>query len=153
MKTVVFLITLLVPLCSSCQSPTAPVPSNPDNVPVPREVAEEDYIELVQGLKYYDFKVGTGDSVKIGNIVSVHYHGWLTDSTLFDTSYLRQEPFMFRLGSGVVIPGWDLGIPEMQPGGERQLVISPELAYGEQGRGRIPPNATLIFEVILVSAN
>ena len=153
MKVIVFLIALLVPLCSGCQGPTAPEPSNPENIPVPRDVPEEDYVELVPGLKYYDFQTGMGDPVTSGDIVHVHYHGWLTDSTLFDTSYLRQEPFVFRLGAGTVIPGWDLGIPGMQQAGGRQLVISPELAYGQQGRGRIPPNATLIFEIILVSVD
>ena len=142
-------LVLIILLCTSCDSPTKPIPSDPAKVPVPRKVADEDYIELTQGLKYYDFKVGTGDPTKNRDILSVHYHGWLTDSTLFDSSYLREEPYEFRLGAGVVIKGWDIGLVGMQLGGERQLVIPPELAYGDQGRSSIPPNATLIFEVLL----
>ena len=145
------LLAFMILVWASCDSSTEPVPTNPDNIPVPRKVAEEDYIELTGGLRYYDFKVGTGDSAANGNIVSVHYHGWLTDSTLFDSSYLRQEPYFFRLGIGAVITGWDLGVPGMQVGGERQLIVPPGLAYGSQGRGPIPGNSTLIFEVTLVS--
>lgn len=145
------ILALMILVWASCDSPTGPVPSNPDNIPVPRKVAEEDYIELTGGLKYHDFKLGTGDSAAIGDILSVHYHGWLTDSTLFDSSYLRDDPYFFQLGIGAVITGWDLGLPDMQVGGERQLVVPPELAYGSRDRGPIPANSTLIFEVILVS--
>ncbi len=149
-----FFSALVVLLCSSCLTPSEePIPSDPAKIPVPREVKEESYIDLGEGLKYYDFKVGTGEPVKDGDILSVHYHGWLTDSTLFDSSYPREEPFLFRLGIGAVIPGWERGIAGMSLDGERQLVVPPDLAYGSQGRGTIPPNATLIFEVILISVN
>ena len=142
---------LVVLFCATCKTPTETAPPPASKIPVPREVASDDYIDLTGGLKYHDFKVGTGDPAKDRDIVSVHYHGWLTDSTLFDSSYLREEPFVFRLGLGSVIAGWELGIKGMQVGGERQLVIPPELAYGAQSRGPIPANATLIFEVSLVS--
>lgn len=145
------ILALMILVLASCDSPTEPVPSDPDKIPLPRKVAEEDYIELTGGLKYHDFKAGTGDSAANGDILSVHYHGWLTDSTLFDSSYLRDEPYFFRLGIGAVITGWDLGLPGMQVGGERQLIIPPGLAYGSQSRGPIPANSTLIFEVILVA--
>ncbi len=145
------ILTLMALFCATCKSPTAPVPSDPKNISVPRAVAEEDYVQLDNGLKYYDFKEGTGDPAKNQDILSVHYHGWLTDSTLFDTSYLKEQPHVFRLGAGNVIAGWDQGLVGMRQGGERQLVIPPELAYGESGRGSIPANATLIFEVILTS--
>ncbi len=146
------LLTCLVLLAAvACDSgPESPVPPDPEELPKPRVVAAGDYVTTTTGLKYYDFKVGAGDSVRNGNIVQVHYHGWLTDSTLFDTSYLRQEPYLFRVGAGSVIPGWDEGVLNMQVGGERQLVIPPELAYGDRGRGPVPPNATLIFELLLV---
>ncbi len=145
---------MVVLLCASCLTPSEePIPPDPDKIPVPRTVTEEGYVDLGEGLKYHDFKVGTGDPVTDGDILSVHYHGWLTDSTLFDSSYPREEPFLFRLGIGTVIPGWERGIVGMRLDGERQLIIPSSLAYGSQGRGQIPPNATLIFEVVLVSVN
>jgi FKBP-type peptidyl-prolyl cis-trans isomerase len=86
--------------------------------------------------------------------VTVHYNGWLaSDSTLFDSSIQRGQPFTFQLGAGRVIQGWDEGVDSMRVGGERQLVIPPDLAYGSQGSGPIPSNATLIFEVELLSVD
>lgn len=106
------------------------------------------------GLQYHDFTVGDGATATSGDRVTVHYSGWLaSDSTLFDSSYRRGQPFSFRLGAGEVIRGWDEGVAGMRVGGERQLVIPPELGYGSQGTGPIPPNATLIFEVELLSVN
>ena len=138
-------------LWTACDTaPEPPIPSDPETIPTPRAVAADDFTTTATGLKYYDFKIGTGDSVKVGSIAHVHYHGWLTDSTLFDTSYLRQEPFVFLVGAGNVIPGWDEGVMDMQPGGHRQLIVPPELAYGERGNDLIPPNATLIFELLLI---
>ncbi len=101
-------LVLMILVWTSCDSPTEPVPSDPANIPVPRKVTEEDYVELTGGLKYYDFKTGTGDSAATGNILTLHYHGWLADSTLFDSSYLRDDPYFFQLGIGAVITGWDL---------------------------------------------
>lgn len=118
---------------------------------VATQVDEADYITTENGLKYYDLTVGTGESPKVGQTVVVHYTGWLTDGTQFDSSVDRGEPFSFVLGAGNVIPGWDEGVASMKVGGKRQLVIPPELGYGEQGAGgSIPPGATLIFEVELL---
>jgi peptidylprolyl isomerase len=118
---------------------------------VKTQVDEEDYITAPSGLKYYDIKVGTGITPTIGQTVVVNYVGWLEDGTQFDSSYDRGETFSFALGMGGVIQGWDLGVASMKVGGIRQLVIPPELGYGDTGAGTtIPAGATLIFEVELV---
>lgn len=93
---------------------------------------------------------GTGEEAKTGDTVKVNYKGTLEDGTQFDSSYDRGEPFEFTIGQGNVIQGWEQGVPGMKVGGKRKLVIPPHLAYGESGRGSIPPNATLTFEVELV---
>jgi peptidylprolyl isomerase len=118
----------------------------------PTAVDEEDYTTTESGLKYYDIVEGEGAVAEEGQMVSVHYTGWLTDGTRFDSSLSRGQPFVILLGSQQVIEGWIEGIPGMRVGGQRQLVIPPELAYGEQGAGDvIPPNATLIFEIELLN--
>jgi FKBP-type peptidyl-prolyl cis-trans isomerase len=103
------------------------------------------------GLKYQDLKVGTGDAAKKGDKVEVHYTGWLSkDGTKFDSSVDRKETFSFELGAGEVIKGWDEGVAGMKPGGKRKLIIPAKLAYGEKGRGKIPGNAELVFDVELI---
>ena len=95
---------------------------------------------------------GAGPVPKHGDTVTVHYTGWLTDGTKFDSSVDRNEPFSFVLGAGQVIQGWDRGVANMRLGDKTRLTIPPELAYGARGYpGAIPPNATLIFEVELIS--
>ena len=103
------------------------------------------------GLVYEDVVVGGGEAAALGQTVSVHYTGWLTDGTKFDSSKDRNEPFEFPLGAGYVIRGWDEGVQGMRVGGVRKLTIPPELGYGARGAGGvIPPNATLVFEVDLL---
>lgn len=114
------------------------------------EINEEDYTVTDSGLKYYDIVQGDGAMPETGQTVVVHYTGWLEDGTQFDSSLDRGTPFTFALGMGNVIPGWDEGLATMKVGGKRQLVIPPELGYGENGSGLIPPGATLIFEVELL---
>lgn len=94
---------------------------------------------------------GTGAAPKKGDTVKVHYTGWLTDGSKFDSSVDRNDPFEFVLGTGQVIQGWDRGVATMRVGDKVKLTIPHELAYGEQGYpGAIPPKATLIFEVELL---
>ena len=104
------------------------------------------------GLEYIETVAGTGAQAAAGKTVSVHYTGKLTNGKVFDSSLTRGTPIEFKLGAGRVIKGWDEGIALMKVGGKATLTIPPELGYGERGAGGvIPPNATLIFEVELVS--
>lgn len=106
--------------------------------------------EVEPEVKIEDVKVGNGEPAKKGDWLVVHYTGWLTDDSKFDSSVDRQEPMELRLGSGGVIKGWDKGLVGMKEGGKRRLTIPPELAYGKSGSQRIPPNSTLIFEIDLL---
>jgi FKBP-type peptidyl-prolyl cis-trans isomerase FkpA len=103
------------------------------------------------GLIIEDIITGTGATAQTGQMVSVHYTGWLTNGTKFDSSKDRNQAFNFSLGGGQVIRGWDEGVAGMQVGGKRKLTIPPQLGYGTRGAGGvIPPNATLVFEVELL---
>ena len=103
------------------------------------------------GLRFKDLIVGTGEGARNGAIAVVHYTGWLEDGTKFDSSLDRDVPFEFPIGQGRVIRGWDEGVATMNVGGKRELIISPELAYGDSGAGGvIPPGDTLRFEVELI---
>ena len=104
------------------------------------------------GLQYEDLTVGDGATARAGQTVTVHYTGWLTDGTKFDSSVDRNEPFAFGLGRGQVIAGWDEGVQGMRIGGVRKLTIPSSLGYGQWGAGDvIPPDATLVFEVRLLA--
>lgn len=105
----------------------------------------------VTKLKIEDLKVGKGEAVKEGDHVTMHYTGWLTDGTKFDSSKDRDSAFETPIGVGYVIKGWDLGVLGMKVGGKRKLTIPPELGYGHYGVDPvIPGDATLIFEVELL---
>lgn len=104
------------------------------------------------GLQYVDQVVGKGASPVAGKPVTVHYTGKLTNGKKFDSSVDRKEPFTFIIGVGQVIPGWDEGVMTMKVGGKRKLTIPSQLGYGSRGAGPdIPPNATLVFDVELLS--
>lgn len=108
-------------------------------------------VTTASGLKYVDLVEGTGATPQTGQTVVVHYTGTLTDGRKFDSSRDRNQPFSFPIGRGRVIKGWDEGLSTMKVGGQRQLIIPPDLGYGARGAGGvIPPNATLIFDVELL---
>ena len=103
------------------------------------------------GLMIEELVVGDGAVAAAGQKVKVHYTGWLTNGTKFDSSKDRNDPFVFPLGAGNVIKGWDEGVQGMKIGGKRKLTIPPALGYGARGAGGvIPPDATLVFEVELL---
>jgi FKBP-type peptidyl-prolyl cis-trans isomerase FkpA len=142
--------------------PDNPQPSSPPTPPPPTPPPLDDsgmsdtmpplnapeWRTTASGLQIWDVTVGQGTVVRPGDSVKVHYTGWLTDGTVFDSSRARGEPAKFSLDA--VIEGWREGIPGMQPGGIRRLVIPPELGYGQTGTFTIPPNSTLVFEVKLL---
>ncbi len=124
---------------------TAPTPNAMMATPTPMQSSKPQLV-------IQDLVVGTGETAKTGDVVTVNYIGTFTDGKKFDSSYDRSQPFSFQLGAGQVIKGWDQGIAGMKVGGKRRLVIPGDLAYGPQGfAGFIPPNATLVFEVELLS--
>ena len=108
------------------------------------------------GLQYEDSTIGEGAVATAGQRVTVHYTGWLYNNgeqgAKFDSSKDRNDPFVFHLGAGMVIRGWDEGVAGMQVGGKRTLIIPAALGYGARGAGGvIPPNATLKFDVELLA--
>jgi FKBP-type peptidyl-prolyl cis-trans isomerase len=112
---------------------------------------DEQVTRTTSGLEYVELVVGEGAQPSPGDTVSVHYTGWLTDGTKFDSSVDRGQPLVFPVGRGRVIKGWDEGVGSMRVGGKRRLTIPAHLGYGERGAGGvIPPGATLVFEVELL---
>lgn len=115
------------------------------------KLAQAQTVTTPSGLRYSDVVVGTGPSPRQGQTVTVHYTGWLTNGSKFDSSRDRREPFQFPLGMGRVIKGWDEGVASMKVGGRRKLTIPSNLGYGPGGMPPvIPPNATLVFDVELL---
>lgn len=128
------------PAATASTQPTTAAPSQPG--------------VTVTELQIENTKVGTGADALTGKRVTVHYTGWLTDGTKFDSSKDHGQPFTFQLGAGQVIKGWDQGVAGMKVGGIRKLTIPSSLGYGANGAGGvIPPNATLVFEVELLGVN
>ena len=142
---VVLLVGVLIIGCSK-KTPTSP---------------ESATITTVSGLQYVDLIVGTGKEAGDEDHVSVIYTGWLADpsdsepsgrtcGTKFDSSLDKNKPFQFELGETEVMKGWDVGVTGMKVGGKRKLIIPPALGYGTAGKGKVPPNATLIYEIELL---
>lgn len=132
------LLAIFVSACNKSENPNGPTKVSGSGT------------TTASGLQYWDITTGSGATATPGKEVSVHYTGWLTDGTKFDSSVDRGQPFVFPLGAGRVIKGWDEGVSGMKVGGKRQLRIPPGLAYGARGVGPIPPNSTLIFDVELL---
>ena len=109
-------------------------------------------VTTASGLKYVDVAEGTGATAQNGQMLTVHYTGTLQNGTKFDSSVDRGKPYVFRLGSGSVIKGWDEGLLGMKVGGKRKLTIPAALGYGARASGNIPPNSTLLFDVELLDA-
>ena len=131
---------------------------NPDALDGPVLTDGEQFTTTASGLRYRDLRVGDGATPKAGDVVEVHYTGWLTDGKQFDSSRAEgRVPIKFPLGQGMVIAGWDEGLSTMQVGGHRKLVIPAKLGYGDRGwveadgTVSIPPGATLVFQVELLS--
>jgi peptidylprolyl isomerase len=120
-------------------------------MPVSWDYDEADVQTTESGLMYVVMQEGSGDKPEAGDRIRVNYSGYLEDGDLFDSSFIRDAPFEFNVGTGAVIQGWDQGLLDMRPGEKRKLIIPASLAYGERGIGNvIPPNATLFFDVELV---
>ncbi len=144
-------VLIVVGVFKTLQGSAAPTGALPPSA-TPAAVATN------QGMKMTDVKQGSGAEAVAGKTVVVHYTGWLYDEsatdhkgTKFDSSRDRGDPFSFSLGAGQVIKGWDQGVAGMLVGGQRTLVIPPEMGYGARGAGGvIPPNATLLFDVELL---
>lgn len=145
---------------SAEETPTAQDPSDESQGSPDMATSDKPEVAIPEGeppseLRVDDLEEGDGAEATAGSTVEVHYVGVLfSDGTEFDASYDRGQPFGFTLGAGQVIEGWDEGVEGMKVGGRRRLVIPPELAYGETGAGGvIPPNATLVFVVDLLSVS
>jgi peptidylprolyl isomerase len=130
--------------------PEAPTPTaGPGGPETPPPISGEPTVQP-DGLQIFLIQAGQGTTAESGMRVFVQYTGWFEDGTKFDSSLDAGPPFEVVLGRGNVIQGWDEGIPGMRVGEKRRLIIPPELAYGEEGFGAIPPNATLTFDIELV---
>jgi peptidylprolyl isomerase len=144
--------------CAGIRAEAAPPATNAAPVHAPAaEIDKESgkpVITTPSGLKYVDLAPGAGDPAKAGDQLAVNYVGKLVDGSKFDSSYDRGQPFQIELGKTAVIQGWTEGLTGMKAGGKRKLIIPPQLGYGQAGYPDvIPPNATLIFEVEVVSIN
>lgn len=171
MTRILILVALSLSLCSPANAfqdgggkptktppakPTTPSTPKPKVEPHKRSSAPAPAVEVTtpSGLKYLDKVVGTGESPRPGQNVTVHYAGTLTNGAKVDSSVDRGQPYTFQIGVGRVIKGWDEGVMTMKVGGKRRLIIPSSLGYGAAGRPpKVPPDATLIFELELLSVS
>ena len=147
-----YLTPFLLAACSPGQNASfqgCKTMSSTADIPVTSSVDTTKLLRTATGLGIEDLRVGTGATAQAGNVVAVHYTGWLTDGTEFDSSRRRGEVFVFPLGRQRVIAGWDEGVAGMKVGGRRKLVVPSALGYGDSPNGPIPAGATLVFDVEL----
>jgi peptidylprolyl isomerase len=138
------------PAVTNAPAASAPAPANVET----DKDSGKPIVTTPSGLKYVDLVVGKGDGAKTGDHLLVNYVGKLLDGTKFDSSYDRGQPYPIELGVSQVIQGWTEGLAGMKVGGKRKLIIPPQLGYGLTGYPDvIPPNATLIFEIEMISIN
>lgn len=148
-------IAATIVACGSDSIPTTTVPSEIDVRTV--EFAPELMVDLDQmtrhdsGLYFEDIDEGDGVEAEAFYLIEVEYRLWLADGTLLEDTRGADPPFVFQIGTNLVIAGWDIGLLGMKPGGRRRLVIPPQLAYGPLGVGSIPPNGTLVFDVMVLT--
>jgi FKBP-type peptidyl-prolyl cis-trans isomerase len=159
--TLAVLLLCLAPLFAGCGADDAETGDKTESTEMSNEASEalaklqdgegagKEVVTTASGLSYVDLKVGDGALPEPGQTCSTHATLWLLDGTRIWSSRDSDSPFDFKLGGGGVIAGWDEGVSTMKPGGLRRLAVPGELGYGAQGRGEIPPNATLIFEIEL----
>ena len=134
-------------LCTAALAAAEPAPT-PGIPPLPSVIQ---WHATPSGMQYADVAIGRGPNPREGQVVVVHFTGWLDDGTQFDSTQARKKPFGFPVGSGQVIKGWDEGVRTMQVGGKRRLVVPPQLAYGAKGvPGLVPPNSRLTFDIELL---
>ena len=142
---------------SACGSSTAPKTATPDIATTTFApslgVNLAAMTKMANGVYYRDLSVGTGAPIDTGSKVQVRYAGFLVDGSLFDQSKPTDAPFSFTLGAGAVIKGWDQGVVGMKLGGQRQLVIPPDLGYGQSGSTNIPSEAILVFVITVVGVS
>jgi FKBP-type peptidyl-prolyl cis-trans isomerase len=149
-----FLVCALAAALSACASGGGAPASRPiQSIPFASslDVDLSRMTKTPSGLYYRDIVVGTGPVIRGTVDVRVHYTGWLTNGVKFDSNGDDDAPLTVPLGRGRAIKGWDLGLEGMRVGGRRQLVVPPELAYGSNRAGLIPPDATLVFDLKVVS--
>ncbi len=143
-------------LFAACSDSDAGNPTGPSN-PSTEVFASSLGVDLAQmterasRLYVRDIAVGTGAEATAGRSLRMRYTGWLRTGVQFDSNVSSGTPFTFTLGAGQVIAGWDIGVAGMRVGGKRRLVLGSEYGYGASGSGSIPPHATLVFDVELVS--
>lgn len=152
MRRLFLLLVMALPLLATACGSDSPTSVEDTNFAAELGIDLSTMTRTSTGLYYRDVVVGTGAIAQSGSRVTMYYQGWLSNGTRFASSVRPQAPLdPFVLGTGFVIKGWDQGIPGMRVGGKRLLVIPPSLAYGAAGRGSIPPNAVLVFEVELAN--
>jgi FKBP-type peptidyl-prolyl cis-trans isomerase FkpA len=154
MRRLLIVVPVLLAACSPGENAAylgCKTMSSSADIPVTSKVDTDQIKRTASGLGIEELLIGSGPVAEAGSMVAVHYTGWLTDGSKFDSSRDRGDVLTFSLGRGQVITGWDEGLAGMKVGGRRKLVIPPQLGYGEAGAGGglIPPGATLVFDVEL----